>query len=182
MKGPLRISLLVAAAVALPAFLPRIAHALPAHSAGLPLAHSVSRTANPASAPRPGHAPRPARAPHRAPAGRTGRHGGPSMVSDLPPAAKHPHVDDRRRVQPARAASGESFAHAIPDGRGPPRASPFAAFALCLPFLRTLPRRTLRLRAARRPPAHPAHRTLSPPILRRARGWLSILTETRAPP
>jgi DNA uptake protein ComE-like DNA-binding protein len=190
MRGLLRISVAIAMTIAFAAILPRCAGAMPAsHTVGLPLTHSVTRTipASPARAPRPGHAPRPSRTPHRAPTSRTGRHGGPHLISDLPPSVRPAHVEAARRLRFAHVRNQDSIAHAIPDGRGPPRAGPFATFLLLrLPFFASLfrrTRRTLRLRAARRPPAlhTPASSTTRIPYARGS-SRTSIDDRVRAPP
>lgn len=189
MKGPLRISVAIVLTIACATIHPRYAGAMPvAHGASLPLTHSVTRTipVSPAHAPRPGHAPRPARAPHRSPTARTNRHNGPNLVSDLPPSVRPPRLEAARRIRFAHNLREAAIAHAIPDGRGPPRASPITALliplCLLLPLFRRT-RRTSRLRAARRIPALPAPAT-NTTRLQYARGSsrISIDDRVRAPP
>ena len=190
MRGPLRISVAIAMTIAFAAILPRFAGATPvSRGASLPLTRSVTRTipVSPASMPRPGHAPRPARAPRRtSPTARTSRHNGPNLISDLPPSVRPPRLEAARRIRFAHVVREAATAHAIPDGRGPPRASPITA--LLIPLVLFLPlfrrtRHTSRLRAARRIPALPAPAT-NTTRLQYARGSsrISIDDRVRAPP
>jgi hypothetical protein len=135
-------------------------------------------------APRPAHAPRPTRAPRRPASSRTARHGAPGLISDLPPATRHPQLDSRAGIELAGRAEGQPVRFMVPDGRGPPRASPFGSFALLLPILASFQRRLPRLRAARRRPSRHPRPNRSPAFPDRVRRTPATpaFRHIRAPP
>jgi len=106
------------------------------------------------------------------------------LISDLPPAIRHAQLDSSAGIELARRAQGQPVRFMVPDGRGPPRASPFESFALLLPILVSFQRRLPRFRAARRRPSrHPrSHR--SPAISDRVRRTPATpaFRHIRAPP
>jgi len=183
MRKALGISLVLAASVAFAALPARDAHASSA-AAAFPVVNAGAAHAAPGGshAPTPAHAPRPARAPRRPASSRTVRHATHGLVSDLPPAIQHPQLDPGVGLDLSRHTQDQPARFTVPEGRGPPRASP--SIALLLPFLASFHRRPPRFRAARRRSSRRPRPDRSPAIpdrVRRSRAT-PVFSAIRAPP